>query len=82
MREIVGLLLIIPWGLHELTLNAVFAVGASPSWPMCEYDDSVVSFLSRFFSMLHIKLSRAIKSVLASGKPFRPSMVWITVECK
>jgi len=37
MREIVSPLLILPCTLHKLTLNALFAVGAPPSWSMCKY---------------------------------------------
>ena len=82
MREIVSLLLIMPWKLHKLTLNSLFAIGASSSWPMCEYHALLVTFLSHFFLMQHINPNRATKSALLSGRPFRASMVWIVVACR
>ena len=82
MREIVSPLLILPWKLHKLTLNSLFAIGASPSWPMCEYHALLVKFLSHFSLIQHINPNRATKSALPSGRPFRASMVWIAVACR
>jgi hypothetical protein len=79
MRKIVSPLLILPRKLHKLTLNSLFAIGASPSWPVCKYHALLVIFPSHFFLMQYINLNRVTKSALPSGRLFRASMVWIAV---